>query len=57
MIENYIWDFDGMLFDSYPHITKAFQVMMEEYGRPVDFDEAKALFEITFAPVSRSETE
>lgn len=48
MIENYIWDFDGMLFDSYPHITKAFQVMMEEYGRPVDFDEAKALFEITF---------
>ena len=30
-----------MLFDSYPHITKSFQAMMEEYGRQVDFDEAK----------------
>ncbi|MBQ6543129.1 MAG: HAD-IA family hydrolase [Clostridia bacterium] len=48
MLKNYIWDFDGMLFDSYPHITKSFQAMMEEYGRQVDFDEAKALFEITF---------
>lgn len=48
MFKNYIWDFDGMLFDSYPHITKAFQLMMEEYGVRVDFDEAKSLFEISF---------
>ena len=37
-----------MLFDSYPHITKSFQVMMEEYGITVDYAEAKKLFEISF---------
>ncbi len=48
MIKNYIWDFDGMLFDSYPHITSAFIQMMHDYGLDADYDEAKALFEITF---------
>ncbi|MBR4451373.1 MAG: HAD-IA family hydrolase [Clostridia bacterium] len=48
MFKNYIWDFDGMLFDSYPHITKAFQMMMEERGIGVDYAEAKSLFEISF---------
>lgn len=48
MIKNYIWDFDGMLFDSYPHISKAFQVMMKEYGVSVDFAESKSLFEVSF---------
>lgn len=37
-----------MLFDSYPHITKAFQLMMEEYGVKVDYARAKSLFEISF---------
>lgn len=46
---NYIWDFDGMLFDSYPHITSAFLKMMRDFGREADYDEAKALLEITFA--------
>lgn len=48
MFKNYIWDFDGMLFDSYPHITSAFIKMMNEYGLTADYDEAKALFEINF---------
>ncbi len=48
-MKNYIWDFDGMLFDSYPHITAAFCKMMRERGREVDYAEAKALFEITYS--------
>lgn len=48
-MKNYIWDFDGMLFDSYPHITSAFLKMMRDYGKDADYDEAKALLEITFA--------
>lgn len=48
MLKNYIWDFDGMLFDSYPHITTAFVKMMEDYGLHADYDEAKRLLEISF---------
>ena len=48
-MKNYIWDFDGMLFDSYPHITSAFLTAMREYGTEPDYDEAKAFLEITFA--------
>lgn len=49
MIKNYIWDFDGMLFDSYPHIASCFVKAMGEDGIPVDYAEAKALFEISYA--------
>lgn len=48
-MQNYIWDFDGMLFDSYPHITSAFLKTLGEFGRNADYDEAKSLLEITFA--------
>lgn len=48
-MQNYIWDFDGMLFDSYPHITSAFLKALGEFGKNPDYDEAKALLEITFA--------
>ncbi len=48
-MQNYIWDFDGMLFDSYPHITSAFLKALGEFGKDADYDEAKALLEITFA--------
>ena len=48
-MKNYIWDFDGMLFDSYPHITSAFIKALSEFGKAADYDEAKALLEITFA--------
>lgn len=48
-MKNYIWDFDGMLFDSYPHITSAFLKMLGDFGIEADYDEAKALLEITFA--------
>lgn len=48
-MQNYIWDFDGMLFDSYPHITSAFLKALSESGKEADYDEAKALLEITYA--------
>lgn len=48
-MKNYIWDFDGMLFDSYPHITAAFCKMMEEKGIEVDPAEAQPLFEISYS--------
>lgn len=48
MIKNYIWDFDGMLFDSYPHITASFCQAMADYGITVDPDQAQPLFEISF---------
>ena len=38
-----------MLFDSYPHITSAFIKALSEFGKDADYDEAKALLEITFA--------
>ena len=47
-MKNYIWDFDGMLFDSYPHITKAFQHAMADFGKEVNYTEAKSLLEIKF---------
>ena len=49
IMKNYIWDFDGMLFDSYPHITSAFIKALSESGKTADYDEAKALLEITYA--------
>ncbi|MBQ8782800.1 MAG: HAD-IA family hydrolase [Clostridia bacterium] len=49
MFKNYIWDFDGMLFDSYPHITTAFEKMMNDYGVAVDYAETKRMLEISFA--------
>ena len=48
-MQNYIWDFDGMLFDSYPHITSAFLKALREAGKEADYDEAKALLEIPYA--------
>ena len=49
MIKNYIWDFDGMLFDSYPHITSAFLKALADFGIEADYDEAKAQLEISYA--------
>ena len=30
---HYIWDFDGMLFDSYPHTARALRKTLAEFGR------------------------
>ncbi len=51
MIKNFIWDFDGMLFDSYPHITRAFAKMMKEDGIDIDEPAVQKMFEINFDTV------
>lgn len=45
---HYIWDFDGTLFDSYPHICYTFCKMMAEVGHVVDPDEADRLLRLSF---------
>lgn len=46
-IKNYIWDFDGMLFDTYPHTLACFLETYRRHGRELDPDEAYRLFKIT----------
>lgn len=48
-LKNFLWDFDGTLFDSYPHITAAFLKAMGEFGEFPDRGEAKAALEISYA--------
>lgn len=40
MITEFIWDFDGMLFDTYPHTTAALCEYFRRHGRIIDKDEA-----------------
>ena len=46
---HYIWDFDGTLFDSYPHITYTFCKLMAEAGRSVDPAEVDYMLRLSFA--------
>ena len=34
----YIWDFDGTLFDSYPHVIAAFEKVLDRHGIPYDHE-------------------
>ena len=36
MITEFIWDFDGMLFDTYPHTTAALCEYFKRHGRSLD---------------------
>ena len=38
LYSSYIWDFDGTLCDSYPHIIKAFEKTLERHGIPYDHE-------------------
>lgn len=40
MITEFIWDFDGMLFDTYPHTTAALCEFFRRHGRIIDEKEA-----------------
>lgn len=40
MITEFIWDFDGMLFDTYPHTTAALCEYFRRHGRVIDEKEA-----------------
>lgn len=46
---HYIWDFDGTLFDSYPHSTRALYVTARHYGAEVSYDAVSRAIRHSFA--------
>ena len=46
-IRNFFWDFDGMLFDTYPHTQAVFLEMLRRRGRTADPDELYQKMKIT----------
>jgi len=53
--ENYIWDFDGTIADSYPHIYAALCKVMDEYGMTENFDMemVKRYLQVSFAEMRK----
>lgn len=49
ILTDFIWDFDGMLFDSYPHITEAFmQAYKRLHKQDIDRQQCYDLFKDSF---------
>jgi HAD superfamily hydrolase (TIGR01549 family) len=46
---HYIWDFDGTLFDSYPHSTRALYLTARHYGVEVRYDDVSRAIRHSFA--------
>jgi len=55
LFKHYIWDFDGTLADSYPHIIRLFADTLAEEGIAVDEDRLAKLFYKNFK-TTREET-
>ena len=53
--KNYIWDFDGTLYDSYPHIYSALLTVMNEYGMTQQFDmeTVRRYLQVSFAEMRK----
>lgn len=51
--DNFIWDFDGTLFDSYPHTAAALTQALKDRGRIIDVNEAEKLLRITVGTATR----
>ncbi len=51
--KNFIWDFDGTLFDSYPHTAQALALALKDSGREIDIKEAEKLLRITVGTAVR----
>lgn len=51
--DNFIWDFDGTLFDSYPHTAAALVRVLKESGKQADLCEAEKLLRITVGTAVR----
>ena len=47
MITEFIWDFDGMLFDTYPHTTAALCEYLKRYGKEADEQEVFNVLKIS----------
>ena len=53
MITEFIWDFDGMLFDTYPHTTAALCEHLRRKGREADPEEAFKVLKISIRDAFR----
>lgn len=51
--DNFIWDFDGTLFDSYPHTAAALTQALADNGKRIDANEAEKLLRITVGTAVR----
>ena len=53
--KNYIWDFDGTLYDSYPHIYSALCLVMDEAGMTDKFDmeTVRRYLQVSFAEMRK----
>ena len=54
MITEFIWDFDGMLFDTYPHTTAALCEHLRRKGRPADPEEAFKVLKVSIRDAFRA---
>lgn len=48
LYRNLIWDFDGTLFDSYPHVCAAYMQALADFGRTADPAAVMAKLKINF---------
>lgn len=48
MYKYVIWDFDGTVFDTYPHSSKVFKEELEKYGIYEDFETVDSLSKVSF---------
>ena len=48
-IKNFVWDFDGTLFDTYPLIVDILRKTLQEYGLDCDPVEARQLLTVNLA--------
>ncbi len=48
LYHHFIWDFDGTLFDSYPHVAAAYHRALADFGKSADPEELMAHLKISF---------
>ncbi|MBR2411414.1 MAG: HAD-IA family hydrolase [Clostridia bacterium] len=53
MITDFIWDFDGMLFDTYPHTTAVLCEYFRRHGREISPEEAFSKLKISIVEAFR----
>lgn len=46
--QSFLWDFDGTLFDSYPHVAAAMEKTLDRYGIPYDHETVMERLTVTF---------
>jgi len=47
MFQHFIWDFDGTLFNTYPHMTRAFQLALKDFSVEESYENILAHMKIS----------